>query len=81
MRTRFGVSELALFGSFARDEARADSDVDVLVTFAGRPNFDNYMGLKLYLEALFSRGVDLAIRSDVRPSLRSRIEGEALHFS
>ena len=36
---RFGVSELALFGSFARDQATDDSDVDILVRFdkAGRP--------------------------------------------
>ena len=33
---RFGVIELALFGSFARDEAASDSDVDILVRF-GKP--------------------------------------------
>ena len=46
IRRRFGVRELAIFGSVARNEARADSDVDVLVDFAERPTFDNYMGLK-----------------------------------
>ncbi len=70
IRRRFGVRELAIFGSVARNEARTDSDVDVLVEFAERPTFDNYMGLKLHLEELFSAGVDLAIRSDLRPSLR-----------
>ncbi|MHB8255458.1 MAG: nucleotidyltransferase family protein, partial [Acidiferrobacter sp.] len=33
LRARFGVVRLALFGSTARDEATADSDVDVLVAF------------------------------------------------
>jgi uncharacterized protein len=78
IRQRFGVRELAIFGSVARNEARADSDVDVLVEFAERPTFDNYMGLKLHLEELFAAGVDLAIRSDLRPSLRPRIEQEAV---
>lgn len=78
VRRRFGVRDLAIFGSVARSEARPDSDVDVLVTFADRPNFDNYMGLKLYLEELLGAAVDLAIRSDLRPALRLRIEQEAI---
>ena len=79
IRRRFGVRELAIFGSVARNEARSDSDLDVLVEFAERPTFDNYMGLKLHLEELFAADVDLAIRSDLRPSLRPRIEQEAVN--
>jgi predicted nucleotidyltransferase len=81
VRQKFGVRDLALFGSVARNEARPDSDLDVLVEFASRPTFDNYMGLKLYLEELFGVRVDLAIASDLRPALRPRIEQEALHVS
>ncbi len=36
LKQRFGVIELAIFGSFARDEASSDSDVDILVRF-GKP--------------------------------------------
>jgi uncharacterized protein len=79
IRTRFSVRELAIFGSVARNEARSESNVDVLVEFTDRPTFDNYMGLKLHLEELFAANVDLAIRSDLRPSLRPRIEQEAVH--
>jgi len=79
IRRRFGVRELAIFGSVARNETRPGSDVDVLVDFADRPTFDNYMGLKLHLEELFAAKVDLAIRSDLRPSLRPRIEQEVVH--
>lgn len=81
IRQRFGVRELAIFGSVARNEARPGSDLDVLVEFADRPNFDNYMGLKLYLEELCGTGVDLAIPSDLRPAVRPRIEREALHVT
>ena len=42
---QFGVRSLALFGSVARDEARPDSDVDVLVEFEGPTTFDAHMGL------------------------------------
>ncbi|HQU45608.1 MAG TPA: nucleotidyltransferase family protein [Pirellulales bacterium] len=81
IRQRFGAQSLAIFGSVARNEARPGSDVDVLVEFDGRPTFDNYMGLKLYLEELFGVPVDLAIPSDLREKLRPRIEQEALHVA
>ncbi len=79
IKRQFGVRDLALFGSVARQEAREGSDVDVLVDFADRPTFDNYMGLKLFLEALFGVRIDLVIRTDLRPALRSRVEQEAVH--
>lgn len=79
IRQKFGVRDLAIFGSVARNDAGPDSDLDVLVEFSDQPTFNNYMGLKLYLEDLFGVKVDLAISSDVRPALRPRIEKEALH--
>ena len=36
---RYGVARLALFGSTARDEARLNSDVDIVVAFDGTPSF------------------------------------------
>lgn len=79
IRERFGVRNLSIFGSVVRNETRPGSDLDVLVDFVGRPTFDNYMGLKLYLEELFDKGVDLVIPDDLRPALRPRIEQEAVH--
>jgi tRNA nucleotidyltransferase (CCA-adding enzyme) len=42
VRKRFGAKRLTLFGSAARDELRADSDIDVLVEFEGPTPFDGY---------------------------------------
>ncbi len=72
-----GVSELALFGSFARDEAGPDSDVDFLVEFSEK-SFDRYMELKELLEDLFGRKVDLVLKSAIKPRLRDRILNEAV---
>jgi len=49
-RARFGVRDLAVFGSVARGDASNASDLDVLVDFVGSATFDGYMGLKLFLE-------------------------------
>jgi predicted nucleotidyltransferase len=70
----FGVSRLALFGSTARDEANADSDIDVLVSFDGGATLRRYMGLNRYLETLFNRRVDLVTDKSLRQELRPYVE-------
>ena len=73
----FKIKSLAIFGSVARGEARKDSDVDFLVEFQGPAKFDQYMGLKLFLEDLLGCRVDLVTRKAVRRELVSTIEQEA----
>ena len=46
----YGVKSLAIFGSVARDEARADSDVDLLVEFSGPVDLFDFVCLKQYLD-------------------------------
>jgi predicted nucleotidyltransferase len=75
----FGVRSLAVFGSVSRGEAREQSDVDLLVEFAGPPSFDAYLGLNLYLEDLLRRKVDLVTTSSLKPAFRTRVEREAIH--
>ncbi len=76
-----GVVSLSLFGSFARNQPRQDSDVDLLVDFGGPATFDQYMDLKLYLEDLLGMRVDLVTLGGLRPRLRPRIEAEAIRVA
>lgn len=76
---RFGVTRLALFGSVARDDERADSDVDVLVAFDGPATSSRFFGVQFFLEDLFGRPVDLVTERALRPELRTNIEREAIH--
>jgi hypothetical protein len=75
----FGVIDLALFGSLARDDARAGSDVDVLVKFDGPATSKRYFGVQFYLEDLLGCPVDLVTDKALRPELRPYIEHEAIH--
>ncbi|MBI3615327.1 MAG: nucleotidyltransferase family protein [Candidatus Omnitrophica bacterium] len=75
--SEFRIKSLAIFGSVARDEAKPDSDVDMLVEFDGLATFDRYMELKLFLEDLLGRPVDLVTRKGVRPELAPYVEQEA----
>ncbi len=70
---RFGVTRLSLFGSAARDELRADSDIDVLVEFSAPVSFDTYFALKDYLEAMLGRKVDLVTEKGLKPRARRDI--------
>ena len=70
-----------MFGSVARDEARGDSDVDLLVEFAQQPTFRGYMDLKFFLEDLLGHPVDLVTRSGLRPRVLPDVEREAIRVA
>ena len=76
---RYGVTQLALFGSTARNAARNDSDIDVLVAFDGPATSERYFGVQFYLEDLLGRPVDLVTDKALRAELRPFIEREAVH--
>lgn len=79
LAARYGVTELALFGSTARDAARNDSDVDVLVSFDGPATSERYFGVQFYLEDLFGVPIDLVTDKALRPELRPFVEKGAVH--
>ena len=78
---RFGVASLRLFGSFARDDARDSSDIDLVVRFREPATFRGYMDLLFHLEDVLGRPVDLVTEEAMRPELRPVIEREAVHVS
>ena len=78
LASRYGVTQLALFGSLARDAAHDDSDVDVLVSFDGPATSQRYFGVQFYLEDLLGRPVDLVTEKALRVELRPFIEKEAI---
>lgn len=76
LKTQFGVTQLALFGSTARNEASPDSDIDILVTFDEPATSQRYFGVLFYLEDLFGRPVDLVTEKALRPEIRPYIDRE-----
>jgi hypothetical protein len=65
-----GVKSLTLFGSVARDEARPDSDVDLLVEFNRDVGLFEFIELRLYLEDILGCPVDLGTQYALREHLR-----------
>ena len=79
LATRFGVTGLALYGSFARDQATDSSDLDILVEFDSPPDWRRYFGAQFYLEDLVGRPVDLAVIGEVRAAIRPSVELDAIN--
>lgn len=55
---RYSVRRIGVFGSYARGQQTAKSDIDFLVEFA-QPTYDNFCGLCVFLERLFDRKVEV----------------------
>lgn len=75
-----GVQALYLFGSHARDEARADSDIDVFIDKDGSRQFgfDEFMDIYFLLREHLGDKVDYGTRDGLSPALRAEIEQEAI---
>jgi len=73
-----GVRRLALFGSFARNEQHADSDVDFLVEFApGRKTFNDFIAVGDLLEDSLGRRIELLTPESLSPHIGPHILQEA----
>ncbi|MCW7467853.1 nucleotidyltransferase family protein [Leptospira levettii] len=79
LNNNFGVLKIGIFGSFAKDKVNSDSDVDLLVEMQS-PDFDSFVGLKIFLEKLFERNVDLVRkRNQIKPSFLNRIQKDIIN--
>ena len=77
---KYGVTDIAVFGSYARNKHKGKSDIDILVELKSRfRTFDNFMELKFYLQKLTSKKIDLVIKSSIRKELKPSILKEAVH--
>jgi len=80
LHERFGVARLALFGSVARNEARPDSDVDLLVEFDRPVGMFRFLELQNHLEALLGCSVDLGTPRSLKRGMRERVLSEAVEI-
>lgn len=77
-----GVRRCGFFGSFVRERATGQSDIDILVEFEpGQKTFDNFMQLAFLLEDLLGRDVDLVTAESLSPYIGPHILKEVEYAS
>ncbi len=78
LASKFGVKSLVLFGSVARNEATATSDVDLLVEFNRLVEYFGLFALQDYIEKLLGCPVDLGTPDSLKPDIKERVMGELI---
>ena len=79
LHEKYGVTKIGLFGSYARDEAEEDSDIDIAVEIKSKNKFRSFFGLKKHLEENLKNKVDLGIESTLKPIAREYILKEMIY--
>ncbi|HQA75491.1 MAG TPA: nucleotidyltransferase family protein [Salinivirgaceae bacterium] len=72
LNKEYSVKEIGLFGSFASDSARDDSDIDLLIVLE-KPIGWKFFSLEIYLEQVFGRKIDLVTKNALRDRLKEDI--------
>jgi uncharacterized protein len=78
LQKRYPISELGLFGSYARGDFDEHSDKDILVDFNGRVGI-GFISLAHELEDIFIRKIDLVSRKGIRPRYLPFVEKNLIH--
>jgi predicted nucleotidyltransferase len=77
----YNISTLSVFGSVARDDARQDSDVDILVEFSRPVGLFQFIELKQRLEILLGSRVDLGTPRSLKPRIKEQVLREAIRVA
>ncbi len=76
---KYPISELGLFGSFARGDYNEQSDIDILVDFNGRIDGFDYIRLAHEFEDLFDHKIDMVSRRGIKPHYLPFVERNLIH--
>src|SRR5437870_4600995 len=75
---RYGVRNIRIFGSFARDEAGPQSDLDLLVDYVPGQSGFAFVRFCREVEELVGRKVDVATESSLHPLIRDKVIAQAV---
>ena len=74
----FSLREIQLFGSFLTHHQTDESDIDLIVYFTKEIGYITLSSLKLFLESIFERAVDMMTESGLHPKLKTEIIEQAV---
>lgn len=81
LRDKYGVASIGIFGSYVRDEAREDSDLDLLIEWqdSAQPDLFDVVRLTDYLKELLGVEIDIALKRNLRRRIGRQIMREVVY--
>ena len=79
-REKYNVTEIGIFGSYARKRQKKKRDIDILVEFEKAPDLFTFLKLERHLESLLHTKVDLVRKKALRPQLKDHILSEVIYL-
>jgi hypothetical protein len=73
LKEQFGVVKIGLFGSYARNEATPQSDIDIAVEIESKNSFRSFFSLLYFLENGLKSKIDLGIEHSLKPAVKESI--------
>jgi len=79
LKKKFGIEEMALFGSYARDEAREESDVDIAILKMDLKSGFDIIRAKNYLQEYLNRDIDIGTFNSMKTFIKKRIKKDFIY--
>lgn len=79
LREKFGIEQIALFGSYARGEAKDESDIDIAVISMKEKNYFTLVSAMQYLEKRLHKKIDMGFFDSIRPFVKKRIQQDLIY--
>ena len=77
---KYQITELGVFGSYARGEQTEDSDIDIVVDYETAPTLIMLVELRDYLSQLFDLRVDVVTKNGLKSRIRDRVLDEVIYI-
>lgn len=79
LQAQFGISQIALFGSYAKDTATNESDVDIAIIKTNKKDYFLLLDAQKFIENILQKKVDLGYFDSIRPFVKKRIQKDLIY--
>ena len=79
LNDKFGIEKIALFGSFARDEAKENSDIDIVILKMREKDLSKRIQAKEFLQKKLNRNIDLGYFDSMKTFIKNRIKKDLIY--
>ena len=79
LKNRFGIEEIALFGSYARGEATEESDIDIAILKMQKKDLLKRLQAKDFLEQQLNKKIDMGYFDSMRTFIKNRIKKDLIY--